>query len=138
MIERTLGDLDVAARPLSAKSSYDARESEIKQLTAYVILLDTLLAQYGEEAQPARASLRQAVPAVADRIWREGQSVPLQGNLLRPRLRVNPSTAKFRRFNPPTTIKRTCEGGFFRSPRIRPRRGSFCFRILVVRSRFLF
>jgi hypothetical protein len=56
----------------SAKSSYDARESEVKQLTAYVILLDTLLAQYGEEAQPARASLRQAVPAVADRIWREG------------------------------------------------------------------
>jgi len=63
----------------SAKSSYDARESEVKQLTAYVILLDTLLAQYGEEAQPARASLRQAVPAVAGRIWREGQSVPLQG-----------------------------------------------------------
>jgi hypothetical protein len=55
----------------SAKSSYDARESEVKQLTAYVILLDTSLAQYGEEAQPARASLRQAVPAVADRIWRE-------------------------------------------------------------------
>jgi hypothetical protein len=63
----------------SAKSSYDARESEVKQLTAYVILLDTLLDQYGEKAQPARASLRQAVPAVADRIWREGQSVPLQG-----------------------------------------------------------
>jgi len=63
----------------SAKSSYDARESEVKQLTAYVILLDTLLARYGEEAQPARASLRQAVPAIADRIWREGQSVQLQG-----------------------------------------------------------
>ena len=44
-----------------------------------MILLDTLLAQYGEEAQSARASLRQAVPAVAGRIWREGQSVPLQG-----------------------------------------------------------
>ena len=35
----------------SAKSSYDARESEVKQLTAYVILLDSLLSQYGEEAQ---------------------------------------------------------------------------------------
>src|SRR5215472_9651938 len=62
----------------SAKSSYDARESEVKQLTAYVILLDTLLDQYGEEARPARASLRQAVPAITNRIWREGQSVALQ------------------------------------------------------------
>jgi len=62
----------------SAKSSYDARESEVKQLTAYVILLDTLLAQYGEEAQSVRASLRQAIPAITDRIWTEGQSVALQ------------------------------------------------------------
>jgi hypothetical protein len=44
----------------SAKNSYDARESEINQITAYVILLDNLLAKYGEEAQSARASLRQA------------------------------------------------------------------------------
>src|SRR5262249_28084899 len=62
----------------SAKSSYDARESEVRQLTAYVILLDALLAQYGEEAKPARESLRQAVPAITDRIWREGKSMALQ------------------------------------------------------------
>ena len=46
----------------SAKSSYDARESEINQITASVILLDNLLAKYGERAEAARASLRQAVP----------------------------------------------------------------------------
>jgi len=74
----TLAALVLGLLVASAKSTYDARESEINQLTAYVILLDNLLAKYGEEAEPARASLRQAIPPVVDRIWREGQSVSLQ------------------------------------------------------------
>src|SRR6476646_8423737 len=76
----TLAALVLGLLVASAKSTYDARESEINQLTAYVILLDNLLAKYGEEAEPARASLRQAIPPVVDRIWREGQSVPLQAS----------------------------------------------------------
>jgi hypothetical protein len=74
----TLAALVLGLLVASAKSTYDARESEINQLTAYVILLDNLLAKYGEGAEPARASLRQAIPPVVDRIWREGQSVSLQ------------------------------------------------------------
>jgi hypothetical protein len=74
----TLAALVLGLLVASAKSTYDARESEINQITANVILLDTLLAKYGEEAQAARASLRQAIPAVVDKIWKEGRSVPLQ------------------------------------------------------------
>jgi hypothetical protein len=74
----TLAALVLGLLVASAKSTYDARESEINQLTANVIVLDNLLAKYGEEAQAARISLRQAIPAVVDRIWREAQSVPLQ------------------------------------------------------------
>jgi hypothetical protein len=74
----TLAALVLGLLVASAKSSYDARESEVKQLAAYVILLDTLLAQYGEEAEPSRVSLRRAIPPVADRIWREAQSETLQ------------------------------------------------------------
>jgi len=70
----TLDALVLGLLVASAKSTYDARESEINQITAYVILLDNLLAKYGEEAQPARASLRRAIPPVVDRIWREGQT----------------------------------------------------------------
>ena len=70
----TLAALVLGLLVASAKSTYDARESEINQITAYVILLDNLLAKYGEEARSARASLRRAIPAVVDRIWREGQS----------------------------------------------------------------
>jgi len=76
----TLAALVLGLLVASAKSTYDARESEINQITANVILLDNLLAKYGEEAQAARASLRQAIPPVVDRIWKEGQSVPLQAS----------------------------------------------------------
>src|SRR6476619_1927975 len=74
----TLAALVLGLLVASAKSTYDARESEINQITANVILLDNLLAKYGEEAQAARASLRQAVPALVDRIWREAQSPQLR------------------------------------------------------------
>jgi Protein of unknown function (DUF4239) len=74
----TLAALVLGLLVASAKSTYDARESEINQITAYVILIDNLLAKYGEEGQAARASLRQAIPRMVDRIWREGQSAPLQ------------------------------------------------------------
>src|SRR5262249_17354165 len=74
----TLAALVLGLLVASAKSTYDARESEINHITAYVILLDNLLAKYGEEAKAARATLRQAIPPVVDRIWREGQSEGLQ------------------------------------------------------------
>src|SRR5262245_56734748 len=70
----TLAALVLGLLVASAKGTYDARESEINQITAYVILLDNLLAKYGEEAQSARATLRRAIPPVVDRIWTEGQS----------------------------------------------------------------
>jgi hypothetical protein len=56
----------------SAKSSYDARTTQIKQITANIILLDQLLEQYGSDGQNLRISLRRAVPPLVDRIWNEG------------------------------------------------------------------
>jgi len=47
----------------SAKSSFDAQATQVKQLTADVILLDQLLAQYGPEAATVRKLLRGAVDA---------------------------------------------------------------------------
>ena len=54
-----------------AKSSFDTRSSQVKQLTANVILLDNLLAQYGPEATPLRKGLRGAINPVVDRLWHE-------------------------------------------------------------------
>src|SRR4029434_9606398 len=59
----------------SAKSSFDTQVAQVKQLTADVILLDHLLAQYGPEAASVRNLLRGAVDAIADRIWQEHSPV---------------------------------------------------------------
>jgi hypothetical protein len=58
----------------SAKSSYDTQSSQIKQMTANIVLLDNLLAQYGPETATARNLLRRGVVILADRMWRENSS----------------------------------------------------------------
>jgi hypothetical protein len=56
----------------SAKSSFDAKNSQVKQITANVILLDQLLAQYGPEARDTRTLLRGSAASLADKLWSEG------------------------------------------------------------------
>src|SRR5262249_45580103 len=55
----------------SAKSSYDTQSTQIKQMTAQIILLDRLLAQYGPQTDMARDAMGRGVVALADRVWRE-------------------------------------------------------------------
>jgi len=54
-----------------AKGSFDTRSTQLQQLTANVILLDSLLAQYGPEATPLRRQLRGAINPLIDRLWHE-------------------------------------------------------------------
>ncbi|SDP01911.1 DUF4239 domain-containing protein [Afipia sp. GAS231] len=58
----------------SAKNSYDTQSTQITQMTANVVLLDRLLAQYGAEAGPARDLLRRGIVVLANRMWRENGS----------------------------------------------------------------
>ncbi|MGY3607240.1 MULTISPECIES: bestrophin-like domain [unclassified Bradyrhizobium] len=55
----------------SAKTTFDQKASQVRQLTATIILLDDLVTQYGSEATPVRKLLRQSIPPMADRIWHE-------------------------------------------------------------------
>jgi hypothetical protein len=55
----------------SAKTTFDHKTNQVKELTATVILLDDLLTQYGPEANSLRNLLRQSIPPIADRIWHE-------------------------------------------------------------------
>src|SRR5450432_12323 len=55
----------------SAKSSFDQKSNQVRQMTATIILLDDLLAQYGAEATSVRNRLRQGIQPLADRIWHE-------------------------------------------------------------------
>jgi hypothetical protein len=55
----------------AAKSSFDTQSTQIKQITADIVLLDNLLAQYGPEARPIREQMRSAIGPFADRLWGE-------------------------------------------------------------------
>lgn len=59
----------------AAKSSFDTQSTQIKQITADIILLDNLLAQYGPEARPIREHMRSAIGPFAERIWQERETV---------------------------------------------------------------
>jgi len=58
----------------SAKSSYDARNTQIKQITSNIILVDALLEQYGPDARNLRVILRGGVGPMADRVWNEREN----------------------------------------------------------------
>jgi hypothetical protein len=45
-------------------------------MTASIIVLDNLLAQYGADAAPVRNLLRQSIPPLANRIWHE-EEIPV-------------------------------------------------------------
>jgi hypothetical protein len=67
----TMAALVVGLLIASAKSSFDTESSQVKQMTADMILLDNLLAQYGPEATPLREEMRAAIPVLVDRVWQE-------------------------------------------------------------------
>src|SRR6201982_1931857 len=72
-------DLLIAA----AKGSFDTQNTQIKQITADLILLDNILAQYCPEARTIREQMRGSVGAFADQLWREkqiGVGGPLEPN----------------------------------------------------------
>ena len=56
----------------SAKNNLETQRSEIRLLTANVIVLDHLLEQYGAETLPIRKKLRSSVNEAVDRIWADG------------------------------------------------------------------
>src|SRR3984885_3801453 len=69
----TLAALVLGLLIASAKSSFDQKTGQVRQITAKIILLDDLLAQYGPDAVPVRNLLRQSIPPLANRIWRENE-----------------------------------------------------------------
>jgi len=71
----------------SAKSSYDMKSGQIKQMTANIILLDRILEEYGPETDTARDLMRRSIAPLVDRIWRE--SVPSSAKVTP--LDVNPA-----------------------------------------------
>jgi hypothetical protein len=55
----------------TAKSSYDAKSDGITQVMTDIILLDRVLAQYGADAAPVRAMLRESATRRLKALWGE-------------------------------------------------------------------
>jgi hypothetical protein len=58
----------------AAKSSFDTKTGQVTQITADIILLDVLLAQYGPEAQPIRRQMRSVIGPFVERIWHDNEA----------------------------------------------------------------
>lgn len=67
----TLSALVLSLLITTAKTSFDEKIGQVKQLTASAILLDQMLAQYGPDATDVRRLGRQNFNVMVDRIWRE-------------------------------------------------------------------
>ena len=58
----------------SAKSSFDAVDTAVKQTATELLALDRILARYGSETGEIRKGLQRAVGARIDMIWEQGPS----------------------------------------------------------------
>jgi hypothetical protein len=65
----TMSALVLSLLVSSAKSSYDAQYTELTEMSAKVVMLDRVLANYGQDTSEARNLLRSAVARALDRIW---------------------------------------------------------------------
>ena len=67
----------------AAKGSFDTQTSQVRQITANLILLDSILAQYGPETRAIREQIRSTIDPFADGLWREkeaGTTRPVETN----------------------------------------------------------
>lgn len=53
----------------SSYSSFEAQRTDVRQIAADVILLDTVLENYGAAARPTRLALREAITGLIDQVW---------------------------------------------------------------------
>jgi hypothetical protein len=67
----TIAGLVLGLLIASANSNYETQNGQVKELASNIVLLDTILEEYGPEAALLRRTIRSFLPALADRIWRE-------------------------------------------------------------------
>lgn len=97
----TMSALVIALLFASTRASFEATNSQIGQLTAGVIELDRLLADYGAEGMALRRALRQDVDAMVKLIWPEpGTTAPtatqvaaMEAQVIASLRHLNPSSA---------------------------------------------
>ena len=65
----TLAALVLSLLISSANSAYEAQRRELREIVASIVLVDSLLEEYGPASRPARESMRKASQVLADGLW---------------------------------------------------------------------
>jgi len=65
----TMAALVLSLLIASAKGTYDTRRNQLLEVSADIILLDRVLANYGPETKDARAMLQRSVAAAIEQFW---------------------------------------------------------------------
>jgi len=76
----TLAALVLGLLIASANTSFQTKSGQVTRVTASLVLLDQLLAQYGPEARPLRERLRGSIEPLIERVWRENRSTTTQSS----------------------------------------------------------
>jgi hypothetical protein len=72
----TMAALVLSLLIASAKSTYDTRSNQLLQVSADILLLDRVLANYGSETKDARAMLQRATAAALEQFWPANRDRP--------------------------------------------------------------
>ena len=102
----TMSALVLSLLIASANSSYYRQSSELKVLSANVLLLDRTLKFYGPGAKEARDGLRDAIRQTHDRIWSPDGVRPENLDSRATRNSVNASIEQLLRLSPKTDAER--------------------------------
>lgn len=70
----TMAALVLSLLIASANNAYNSARAQINQMTAQIILLDRVLAEYGPESTAIRTDLRRTIGPFVTRLWREESS----------------------------------------------------------------
>jgi hypothetical protein len=92
----------------AAKSSFDTQNTQVKQITANIILLDRLLAQYGPETRSIREQMRGVIGPLAEQLWREKEvsaTAPFEHNASAEKIYVD-----IQALSPQTELQRSLQG----------------------------
>ena len=90
----------------SGSAAYERQNSELKSLSANVMLIDRTLAMYGPDAKPSRDALRDTVGRAHDRIWSPGGVRPENMNATATRSAGDASFALVLNLAPKTDAER--------------------------------
>jgi hypothetical protein len=102
----TIAALVLSLLIASANTSYDRQNSELKALSANIVLLDRTLEFYGPGAKVARDGLRDVVRHTHDRIWSPEGARPEDLNSTETRSSVRANVEQLLNLSPESDVER--------------------------------